>query len=243
VTAEPENLLARALVFVPALDEAGSLPATIKELHTALPEANVLVVDDGSTDETAAVARDMGVLVVSHPVTLGAGACAQTAFRYARRRGYEAAVQHDADGQHDSQYISVLLRELAASDADVVIGSRYLMPGGFRASALRRGAIWFFSVITSALAGQRFTDVTSGQRAFNKRAMTRLVDIFPAEFPDAEAILLMKKAGLRIREIPVTMRGRRHGKSKTTAPKALVYSPRSLIALLVEAVRRKYSPD
>jgi len=229
-----------ALIVIPAFDEEANVAPTIAELRNRVPDADVVVVDDGSRDRTAAAARAAGAGVLSHAVNLGAGGSVQTAFRYALARGYEAVVQHDADGQHDPAFIPALLAPLAAGEADVAVGSRYLTPGGFRASALRAAGIRLFSVVTSVLAGQRVTDVTSGQRAFNRRAMALLAQNFPTEYPDAEAILAMTRAGLRLREVAVTMRPRRFGASKTTPLRALSYPAKALVAVLVEALRAKY---
>ena len=228
------------LVIIPAYNEAENLAPTVAELRAACPDTAVVVVDDGSRDGTAAAARALGVTVLTHPVNLGAGASAQTAFRYALTRGFAAAVQHDADGQHDPRFIAPLVAALAAGEADVVVASRYARRGGYRASAARRLGSWLFSTLTSVVAGRRFTDVTSGQRAYNARAMRLLAGDFPTEFPDAEAILAMQRAGLRLRELAVTMRPRRAGKSKTTPGRALWYPATALVAVFVEALRRRY---
>lgn len=234
------SLPLRTLVAVPALDEEENVAATVAELRAVVPAADVVVIDDGSRDGTAAAAWAAGATVLAHAVNLGAGAALQTAFLYALARGYEAVVQHDADGQHDPSYIAGLIAPLARGEADVVIGSRYLRPGGYRASRLRRAGIWFFSVVTTILARRKFTDVTSGQRAFNRRAMTVLAANFPAEYPDAEAVLAMTRAGLRLREVPVTMRPRRAGTSKTTPLRTLAYPAKALLGVLVEAIRAKF---
>lgn len=227
------------LVFIPAYNEAANLAATVAELRALYPAVAVLVVDDGSSDGTGATARSLGVRVVAHPVNLGAGGGAQTAFRYALANGFDVVVQHDADGQHDPQYIPALLAVLAAAEADVAVGSRYRDAGGYSASAWRRAGIWFFSFVATLAAGQRFTDVTSGQRAYNRRALRALARQFPTEFPDAEALVAIKRAGLRVREIAVSMRPRRGGFSKTTFGRALSYPLKSLLAVGVELLRRR----
>ncbi len=230
----------RTLVAVPALDEEANVAPTVAELRATLPGVDVVIVDDGSRDGTAAAARAAGARVLSHAVTLGAGGSIQTAFRYALAHGYDAVVQHDADGQHDPAFIPALVAPLAAAEADVVIGSRYRARRGYRASWARGVEIRFFLVVTSVLAGRRLTDVTSGQRAFNRRAMRLLAENFPTEYPDAEAVLAMTRAGLRLREVAVAMRPRRFGASKTTPLRALSYPAKALVAVLVEAVRAKY---
>lgn len=232
----------RVLIFIPAFNEAGNLPATIAELRAFNPAYALLVVDDGSTDGTAAAARALGVPVAAHPVNLGAGGAAQTAFRYALAHGFDIAVQHDADGQHDPRFIPALMAVLAAGDVDVAVGSRYIAAGGYSASPWRRVGIWFFSLIATLASGQRLTDVTSGQRAYDLRALHPLARQFPTEFPDAEALVAIKRAGLRVREIPVTIRPRRGGHSKTTLARALAYPFKSLLAVGVEMLRRPQRP-
>jgi len=235
-TPVPKNVL----VFIPAYNEAGNLAATVAELRACYAGIAILVVDDGSRDGTGRVARSLGARVAAHPVNLGAGGGAQTAFRYALANGFDVVVQHDADGQHDPQYIPALLEVLAAGGADVAVGSRYRGPRGYSSSAWRRAGIWFFSFVTTLATGQKFTDVTSGQRAYNRRALQTLARQFPAEFPDAEALVAIKRAGLRVREIAVSMRPRRGGCSKTTFGRALSYPLKSILAVGVELLRRRH---
>lgn len=239
------DLRRRTLILIPAYNEAANLASTVAELRAVLPEVDVLVIDDASTDDTAQVARELEVLLVRAPVNLGIGGAVQTGFRYALRRGYEATVEHDADGQHDPAAIERLLAPLARKEADIAIGSRYVAPvrGGYRPTGARRLGVAFFSALTSLLAGKRFRDVTSGQWAVNRRALAFLAEFFPNDYPDAQAILAAHRAGLRIVEVPVGMKPRRHGVSSTNPWRSLLYPFSVTIAVVVEYLRRQAKPE
>lgn len=236
-----EELLERTLVLIPAYNEARSLASTVEGLREVLPDVDVLVIDDASTDDTARVAGELGVRLVRNPVNLGIGGAVQTGFRYALSRGYRATVEHDADGQHDPNAIKALLAPLARGEADVAIGSRYVDPerGDYRPTGARRLGVAFFSTLTSSLAGKRFRDVTSGQWAVNRRALEFLAEFFPNDYPDAQAILAAHRAGLRIVEVAVGMKPRVHGVSTTNLWRSILYPFNVTIAVVVEFLRRK----
>jgi glycosyltransferase involved in cell wall biosynthesis len=199
----------RALVIVPALNEADSLPRVIPAVRAACG-ADLLVVDDGSTDATARVALELGARVVSHPFNLGYGAALQTGYRFALRRGYAVAVQLDADGQHEPSDAPRLLEALAASGADLVIGSRFLGEGSYRPPAVRRIGMRLFRAAVRFHTGQRLTDSTSGFRALGRRAMEFLSgERHPVDFPDADVLIMLHRAGLRVVEIPARMHAAR----------------------------------
>lgn len=240
-----EDLLRKTLILIPAYNEAANLPATLRELREALPTVDALVIDDASTDATAQVAREAGTFVVRNPVNLGIGGAVQTGFRYASRAGYAAAVEHDADGQHDPAAIAALLEPLARGEADVAIGSRFVGPEreSYRPRGFRRVGVIFFSLLTSVLAGKRFRDVTSGQWAVNRKALAFLARVFPNDFPDAQAILAAHRAGLRIVEVPVVMRPRLGGESTTNVWRALLYPFSVTIAVVIEFLRKKPSSE
>ena len=155
----------RVLVIVPAFNEEASLPGTLDELRAKAPGVDVLVVDDGSRDATARVARARGVPVVCLAVNLGVGAALQTGFRWALRHGFDVAVQLDADGQHDPAFLPALVDPVARGDCDVCIGSRYITRTGYRAPVARRLGMVMFSGVVRLAARQRITDTTSGYRA------------------------------------------------------------------------------
>jgi glycosyltransferase involved in cell wall biosynthesis len=201
----------RLLVVIPAFNEAGRIGRVVEGVRRQV-DADVLVVDDGSADETAAEARAAGAIAATHVVNLGYGAALQTGYRYALRRGYGAVLQLDADGQHDPSSIPVLLAAL--EDADVVVGSRFLHHESYRPPFLRRLGMRIFGGVASGLAGQRLTDPTSGFQAVSHRALVFYAhERYPADYPDADVLAMVARSGLRLREVPVRMRASPDGKS------------------------------
>lgn len=228
----------RALLVVPAFNEEDSLPATLAELAREAAGLDVLVVDDGSSDRTAAAARAAGVPVLVLPVNLGVGAALQTGFRYALERGYDAAVQFDADGQHDPRDLPALLAPLAGGSCDLVIGSRFVQgDGGYRAPWTRRLGMRLFSALTSLAVGRRLSDTTSGLRAYSRRVMRLCLEYFPQDFPDAPLLIWLARQGVRWVEVPARMRPRRGGTSFYTFTKSLYYPYKTLLASLIAMLR------
>src|SRR6266478_4787228 len=161
----------RALAIVPAWNEEHDLPGVIADLRRAVPSWDICVVDDGSTDATAAVAREAGALVLSLPINLGIGGAVQTGYLWARKHGYEVAAQIDGDGQHDPQYLTAALRTIVAGTADLVVGSRYLGAGGFQSTAVRRMGTRYLSWFLRLRCGARVTDPTSGFRVADRHLL------------------------------------------------------------------------
>jgi glycosyltransferase involved in cell wall biosynthesis len=195
------------LVVIPAFNEEPTIAQVIDGVFAAVAEADVLVVDDGSRDETAATARRHGARVISHVFNLGYGAALQTGYRRAERDGYRFVVQLDADGQHDPGDVPRLLAPLRAGEADVVIGSRFL--GGterYRMGVVRTlGRLWLQRLLV-LLGGPWLADPTSGFQALTRPAFRLCcADFYPSDFPDIDVVLLLHRQGLRIREVPVTM--------------------------------------
>lgn len=217
----------RVLVVMPARNEAPNLPRVVEELRRVRPGDDVLLVDDGSTDGTGAAAERLGLTVVRHPEHRGYGAALATGYGHAVDRGYDVVVQCDADGQHDPGQIERLLAVLD-DRCDVVVGSRMLGDGGYRPSLPRELGIRFFSWLGGVLDGPPITDPTSGFVALNRRAATLLRELNPRDYPDLNVLLLLHKAGLVVREVPVTMRPRLSGKSMTGGLVPLFYVPRML---------------
>lgn len=228
----------RVLVIVPAHDEEESLPTTLDELRRKAPGVAVLVVDDGSRDATARLARERGVPVVSHAVNLGVGGALQTGFRWALRHGYDIGVQLDADGQHDPGHLDALLAPVLRGDCDVSIGSRYVARTGYRAPLARRLGIMLFSGVVQLAVGQRITDTTSGYRAYDRAVMEHCQDDFPKDFPDAPLLIDLARRGFRLAEIPVEMRQREAGRSFYTVSRSLYYPYKNLLASLMVLLKR-----
>ncbi len=227
----------RVLVIIPAYNEALSLPPLIGELLGLYPGFDVLVVDDGSTDQTQAVVSKLPVRLISLPCNLGVGGAVQTGLLVALQDHYDIAIQVDGDGQHPPAEISKLLTTMQQNGSDMVLGSRFLGEGGFQSTAGRRLAIRFFSWAVSALGGTPITDATSGFRAWNRRAIQVLAKEYPEDYPEVEAILRLRQARLRISEAPVQMLERAAGRSSIGTLEAITYMVKVPLAILMNLLR------
>lgn len=228
----------RTLVVIPALDEQESLPVTLDELRATAPEVGIVVVDDGSRDATARVARERGVMVIRHPFNLGVGAALQTGFRLAIDQGYDIAVQLDADGQHDPHDLAALVAPVADGRCDVAIGSRYVKATGYQTPLSRRLGMLLFSGVVRLALRQRVADTTSGFRAYGQAVMQVCQHDFPRDFPDAPLLIMLVRRGFRLLEVPVRMRERERGKSFYTLGKSLYYPYKNLLASLMAWLQR-----
>ncbi|HEV7906646.1 MAG TPA: glycosyltransferase family 2 protein [Pseudonocardiaceae bacterium] len=229
----------RVLIVLPALNEEHNIEKVVNEVKAELPDAGVLVVDDGSSDNTAVRARTSGAEVARLVVNLGVGGAMRTGFRYAVRHGYDVVVQVDADGQHDPSEVQSLLTELG--NADLVIGARFAGRGDYVAKGPRRWAMKVFALVISRLAHTRLTDVTSGFKAAGPRAVRLFARHYPAEYlgDTLESLVMATRAGLVVRQVPVAMRARAGGRPSTSPVRAAVYLARASLALLLALVRRK----
>ncbi len=235
-------MAADTLIMIPAFNEARRLAEVLTAIGRVAPEADVLVVDDGSGDGTAEVARGQGVNVVVHPFNLGYGAALQTGYRFAERAGYRHLIQLDADGQHDPASIATVLVPLAAG-ADLVLGSRFRSAESYSPPWTRRIGIRLFSRLASLAVGQRLTDVTTGFQGLSP-ALVRLhaeSRSFPADYPDANMIVRAARAGLVIQEVPVAMRANPEGGTLHVGLRPVLYVLKMLLAVLLEASRFRRS--
>jgi glycosyltransferase involved in cell wall biosynthesis len=231
----------RTLVFIPAWNEADSIEAVIADARAYFPAADVLVVDDGSTDATAHRAARAGAIVASMPFNQGVGAAHQTAYIFAIRKGYEICGQIDGDGQHPAAGLVGLVDEVRSGRADLAIGSRFTGSGAYRASALRRFGQRLFSLIVSTSTRQSFTDTTSGMRALNRRAMAIFAQRYSSEFAEVESLQQAVRAGLTVVELPVEMLPREQGKSFITPLGSGYYMFKTLVVLAVGHLRPRDS--
>jgi glycosyltransferase involved in cell wall biosynthesis len=227
-------------VIVPAWNEREALPGVLAELATSLPHADVLVVNDGSTDGTADVARASGTaMVLDLPLNLGVGGAMRAGYRFAAREGYDAAVQVDADGQHDPADVARVVAALGEGGADVVIGARFAGVGSYAVRGPRRWAMSVLSGVLSRIAGTRLTDTTSGFRASNRRAIALFADEYPAEYlgDTVESLVIACRAGLTVRQIGVEMRPRAGGTPSHNPAKAALFLGRAMLALVIALSR------
>ena len=233
----------RRLAIVPARNEEEAVGRVVEELRDFDPGLDVVVIDDGSTDDTAARARAAGAAVVRLPYNLGIGGAVQTGFKYALASGYEIVIRLDGDGQHDPQQIPNLLGPLERGEADVVVGSRFADGGGdYRAPFARRAGIRWFAQLVSLLTRQKLTDTTSGFQAVNAQAIRLFAADYPHDYPEVEAAVMVVRHRLRILEVPARMRGRETGSSSITALRSLYYAIKVTLALFVGIFRRRVIP-
>jgi glycosyltransferase involved in cell wall biosynthesis len=228
----------KLLIIIPAYNEEQSLPGVIKDLHEHVPSADILVVNDGSSDATSRIAREWGAKALDLPFNLGIGGAMQAGYLYALHNCYEFAVQFDGDGQHVAGEIQKLLRPLEAGTSDIVIGSRFLSQGGYKVSFSRRIGIRIFSFIISQILGAPITDSTSGFRAVNRWVIDFYAQTYPEDYPEVEALVLLHKLDLRMIEVPVTMRERTGGKSSITIVRSVYYMVKVLLAIMIDLMKK-----
>jgi glycosyltransferase involved in cell wall biosynthesis len=235
----------RILIVVPAYDEEQNIGGVIADVRAVVPEADVLVVDDGSSDETAEAARRSGASVVSHPFNLGYGVALQTGFKYALLHGYDYVVQMDADGQHEAKSVVDLIEEARKGDADVILGSRFLGLGRFKMQWVRKLGSLLFRVIVSRVVGERISDPTSGFQALNKNVLEfYATEAYPVDFPDADLLITAHRAGFRIKEVPVVMYSKAAGgKSMHSGLRPLYYVFKMFLSILVTLMRPRNSRE
>jgi glycosyltransferase involved in cell wall biosynthesis len=235
----PADREPRVLAIVPAYNEQATVAATIAELRaTQGMTFDILVIDDGSSDRTAAEAQAAGALVCVLPYNLGVGGAMRTGYRYALRHGFDVAVQVDADGQHDPTYLKALVDAL--DTVNIAVGARFAGEGDYRARGPRRWAMRLLAFALSRLAHSRMTDVTSGFRAADRRAIQVFADHYPAEYlgDTVESLVIALRSGCTVAQVPVNMRARAAGQASQTPARATLYLLRAIVALGMALVRK-----
>jgi glycosyltransferase involved in cell wall biosynthesis len=232
----PPHPTTRCLAIVPVFNEAASIRKVILRLRKALPEYDVLVVDDGSTDETVRQVP-AGIPVVSLPFNLGIGGAMQTGYRYAALHGYDIAIQVDGDGQHRPSEVRRLVEHLLEDKVDLVVGSRFLSETRYKQSLVRKFGSLVLRGIIRVLVGMDLTDCTSGFRAANRNVILAFAHWYPEDYPEPEVVLLLRRAGFRIGELGVKMRHRRTGRSSISLWCGLFYVLKVTVCLLLDLVR------
>ena len=202
------------LLIIPSYNEADNIRTVLNSIRKTFCDCDILIINDGSTDNTSDIAREENVKVIDLPINLGIGGCVQTGFLYAKKIGYKYALQFDGDDQHNAEEIEVILNEIKYNSSDLVIGSRFLNKvKGYNPSLYRRIGIKIFEILIMILIAKKITDSTSGFRIYSSRAISFLAENYPIDFPEPEAIILLQKNGFKISEVKTTMKKRRSGDS------------------------------
>ena len=237
-TLAPRARVPRILAVVPAYNEAGSIERVIAEVGRCVPPVDVVVVDDGSADATAALAERAGAAVLRMPFNVGIGGAVQTGYKYALARGYDIAIQVDGDGQHDPGEIGKLIDPLLRGENDMSVGTRFRGDHTYRSPLARRIGIRMFARIVSLMVGHRVTDTTSGFRAVNRSGIQLFAGDYPNDYPEVESIVLLCRHGLTMTEVPVEMRERASGTSSITVIRSIYYVVKVMLALLISLFRK-----
>ncbi|SFJ00324.1 hypothetical protein SAMN02799624_02945 [Paenibacillus sp. UNC496MF] len=225
------------LVIIPAYNEEASLARTVHELKRHTPY-DFVVIDDGSKDRTPDIIRQEGFPSLRHAVNLGIGGSMQSGYKYARRGGYDYAIQLDADGQHRPEDIAKLVREITEGGWDMVIGSRFVEKSGYKGSLSRRAGIFYFHQLIRLLTGIPVHDPTSGFRIVGRAAIEQFARSYPTDYPEVEVLVSLAKRGCKIKEISVEMRGRQGGRSSINWSKSIYYM---LKVTMFSLIRKSFS--
>jgi glycosyltransferase involved in cell wall biosynthesis len=232
------------LAVIPAYNEAATVAGVVRAIQEKAPEFDIVVVDDGSTDATAARAELTGAGLVRLPFNVGVGGAVQAGFVYAQEQGYAYMAQVDGDGQHDPQELRKLVAAMAAEPSlDMVCGSRFITDMKYPAPVSRRTGIHIFAFLLSRIVGQRVSDPTSGFRLYNRRAIELFARDYPHDYPEVEAVLMLHTHRLSMKEVPVRMYQRGGGTSSISSGKSAYYMVKVLLALFVGLLRRRAVPS
>jgi glycosyltransferase involved in cell wall biosynthesis len=229
----------KCLILVPAFNESKSVGKLVHRLNRLLPDFDVLVIDDGSTDDTARKIPE-NTPVVSLPFNLGIGGAMQTGYRYAALHHYDVAIQVDGDGQHRPSEVRKLVQALQDGSADLVVGSRFVEEISFVPSLTRLTGIRVLSFWIRILCGLKINDCTSGFRAVNRRVIQAYAHWYPEDYPEPEVVLLLHRSKFKVLEIPVKMRRRMYGKSSISLAQGLFYVAKVGVCLLLDTVRQPW---
>lgn len=223
----------KVLVIIPCYNEEENIERVVSDLRRAAPDIDYLIVNDCSTDRSAAICHENGFSYLSLPINLGIGGGVQSGYLYAKENNYDITVQMDGDGQHDPSYLQAVIGPVARGELDMCIGSRFLKKEGFQTSFMRRMGIRILSILLRVLCGVHILDVTSGFRACSKELTAFYAQNYAQDYPEPEAIITAVLAGYRVGEAPVQMRERMGGASSISAFKSIYYMVKVSISLVV----------
>jgi glycosyltransferase involved in cell wall biosynthesis len=229
--------LDKMIVIVPAFNEESCIGSFVDEIRATVPGFDVLVVNDGSSDMTGLVARKAGAIVLDLPCNLGVGGAVQAGFKYAYENGYDAAVRCDGDGQHPPSEIHKLISCMKTSSVDLVVGSRFLVEESYKSTMMRSVGIRFLAELLSIICRSRVTDPTSGFQMFNRPLLYFFSCCYPTDYPEPEALALLRREGYNFCEVGTVFRKRRTGKSTIGNWSAFLFVLKVSLALLVDRAR------
>ncbi|MBW5445512.1 glycosyltransferase [Cohnella sp. CFH 77786] len=227
----------KVCIVIPAFNEEKSIYPVIRDILQLHPDFSVLVVNDGSSDRTAQAAKSAGAHVITLPQNLGIGGAVQTGYRYAAAKGFDVAIQVDADGQHKPGELNKILEPIRQGAADMVIGSRFVDKTGYRSTIGRRTGIRLLSALITLITRQPLKDVTSGFRAANRRIIDLFAEDYSSDYPEVDSLVMVKKRNFRILEVPVEMEQRQAGRSSITALKSAYYMIKVSLSIMVKSFR------
>ncbi len=230
----------RILAIIPAFNEEESIEQVINDLQQYQPNIHILVINDGSSDNTSSIVRELNVKIVDLPYNLGIGGALHTGYLYAYEQGYDIVLQFDGDGQHIAAEIDKILSPIINGKADIVIGSRYITRQGFQSTITRRIGILLLSNYTKIYTGASIKDITSGFRAMNRVVISFLYSQYSYEYPEVEALVDFHKQGFKIKEVPTLMTSRQGGVSYLTRWKPIYYVVKVMMSLFITSTRRYF---
>ncbi len=227
----------RLLIIIPAYNESENIVRVVEEIRRVVPQYDYVVVNDGSGDATAEICREHGYPLLDLPVNLGLSGAFQTGMRYAWKQGYEAAIQIDADGQHDPKYIPEMVRVMEEKGADLVIGSRFVTEK--KPHTLRMFGNTIISLAIRMTTGKKMTDPTSGMRLYNRKLVREMA--YGVNFgPEPDTVSYLLRCGAKVEEIQVTIRERTAGKSYLNVGKSIRYMTQMCMNILfIQWVRKR----
>lgn len=228
--------MSRRLVIIPAYNEAGSIVETVRDIQQNAPSFDHVVINDCSTDNTLQLLEENHINYVNLPINSGIGGAVQTGYLYAKRYGYDVAIQVDGDGQHDAQFLEKMADIIEKDNIDLLIGSRFIEKLGFQSSALRRFGIKYFTTLIKIFTGSTITDPTSGMRMASRRVIEYFAEEYPKDYPEPETVVTLLKRGLHVVEIPVEMKERQAGVSSISPKRSIYYMVKVSLAVFMAAI-------
>ncbi|MCR4611342.1 MAG: glycosyltransferase family 2 protein [Lachnospiraceae bacterium] len=228
--------MSNKLVIIPAFNEAGCIVNTVNDIIENAPDFDYVIINDCSRDDTYKLCLENGFNVVSLPINSGIGAAVQTGYLYAKRYGYEYAIQVDGDGQHDAAFLGTMARYMEEHNTGMLIGSRYIEKQGFQSSGLRRFGIKYFTLLIKILTGKKITDPTSGMRMVGRDIIEYFAEEYPKDYPEPETAVTIVKRGWSVEEIPVVMKERQAGTSSISPKRSIYYMIKVSLACIIAAM-------